>query len=218
MSEKENQNPDPRNFVTKSGIISYPHLFKPMPYKNSAPKFSATLLIPKEDKNGNPTDMSAVKNAIKKTKIDTWGADPKKWPADLILLIKDGDSEECQDNPECAGHWVLKTSSTEENPPQVIDREGDAITNPGDVYPGAICRLQLYAFPYGELDLKKRGERGITFVLKAVQKIKDGKALGNRKSAKEVFGAHEIEDDFPDMDESGDDQNFGADESDDIGF
>ena len=95
--------------------------------------------------------------------------------------------------PECKGCYVLKVRSKQK--PVVVDKDGNAIIDPAEVYGGAYGRASITFFGYNTA-----GSKGVGAALLAVQKLHDGEPFGTVGSA----------DDFNDgyTDASGDDDGF----------
>jgi hypothetical protein len=195
--EKED-NQDARRIVTPTFKASFPHLFKPSAIKGGEPKFSVTMLFPKDK------DLSVIKLAMKHAKIEEFGPNSKEWPDDLESPVLDGD--DFPDRQGYPGNWVIKASTGEEYPPEVIDEQGDEILNAKDFYPGCFARAQVFCrvWTFGK-------KQGIQFMLNGVKKVGDGKPFGGRKSVKDTFAKVEDDDyesDLDGSDDSGDDSDF----------
>jgi len=178
-------NQDPKFMVTGEVRVSYVHLFKAYANPNnrdSKPKFSATLLIPKNDV-ATRQRMDACMNAAVQEGI------PSKWngvrPPVIAYPIYDGDGARTNGDPfseECRGHWVM-TASTEQMP-EIVDLNMNPIINQSEVYSGMYARVSIRFFAY-----LNNGKRGVGCGLGNVQKTRDGEPLGGgRTSAVSDFG------------------------------
>jgi hypothetical protein len=83
-----------------------------------------------------------------------------------------------------AGAVFIRASN--EKKPGVIDARKNPIVNEADFYSGCYVRAHIHAFYYDN-----NGNKGISFGLDNVQKIRDGEPLGGRMKAEDVFGAVE---------------------------
>lgn len=84
-------------------------------------------------------------------------------------------------NPALAGSIVL--SSWSKLAPGVMDSTGkNPITQHDEIYGGCYCRAQLNGYAY-----EKGQNKGVSFGLLHLQKIKDGEAFGNRTRAEDAF-------------------------------
>jgi hypothetical protein len=71
--------------------------------------------------------------------------------------------------------WVIMSfSANEDRRPGIVDSKLQDIIDDSDVYSGAWYRAQVRAFAY-----EKAGNKGVSFGLQNVQKIKDDDPLGN---------------------------------------
>ena len=196
-AEKTSKN-EKQRIVTPEFRASYPHLFKPNSIKGSEPKYSITMLFPK---NG---DLSALKLAIKHAKIDFFGTDQKNWPTNLESPVTDGDLPKFADKEGYKGHWAIKASTNETSKPGVYDEQVNPIVDPAVFYPGCYARAQVFArvWEFGN-------KQGVHFILDHVQKTRDGKSFGGKKSGSEVFTPITGGNDAPDDDANDqDDQDF----------
>lgn len=180
---EKNEKRDECRILTPEFRLSYPALFKPSGMKGAVPKFSVTMLFKKT------ADLSSVKLAMKHAKINEFGPNKEEWPDDLASPVVDGDDPKHTDKEGYAGHWVIKATSNESQRPGVVDYpDCEPIIEQSEVYPGCYCRAQVFArvweFPQGS------GRYGIQFILDHVQKMKEGKPFGGKKSAKEAFAPH----------------------------
>ncbi len=170
-----------QKLVTPEFRVSYPHVFKATSMDGKNPKFSITMLYKKTQ------DLSALQLAVKHAKIALFGPDKEDWPK-MASPFKNGDSPENADKDGYKGHWAVKASSNENARPGVVNYpECDPITDPTEFYAGCYARASVFARVW-EFPLNS-GLYGIHFILDHVQKMKEGKPFGGKKSAKEAFGA-----------------------------
>lgn len=104
------------NFVTTGRVrLSYVHLDAPYlganADKNAKPKYSVTILIPKDDKKTMAALQVAYDEAYNEAVQSLWnGATPGK-----KYTIHDGDGTKVNTGepygPECKGHWVMTAST-----------------------------------------------------------------------------------------------------------
>lgn len=161
--------------LTPEFRVSFPHVFKANSIKGSKPKFSVTMLFPKD------SDITPIKGAMKMAKIAKFG--PKEnWPDDLETCVVDGDLLKFADREGYKGHWVIKASTNEDQKPGVVDENVVPITEPSKFYPGCYARAYVYAYIW-----EFGGKEGIGFILDHVQKTRDGKSFGGKKPADQVF-------------------------------
>lgn len=175
--------------VVAYGRLSYPHLFTPRKAnETAAPKYSATLLIPKTD----TTTIQLVQAAIQAAVQD--GVDRRvfKQPIDPAQTayppLRDGDTLTRNGEPrgpEFAGHWFIAAKASTSRKPSVVDQSVQPIIQEEEIYPGCYVNMaiQFYA-------LESSGNKGIFASLTGVQKVKDGERLDAAPvDATDVFSA-----------------------------
>ncbi len=172
--------------ITPEFRVSYPHVFKAQsPKPTDKPKFSVTMLFPKDSElmgqtvDGKPR---GIKEVIKNAKLAQFG-DKANWPEDLQSPVTDGDLPKHASKDGYKGHWVIKASTGEDQRPGVVDADGVPITEASTFYPGCYARAYVYAYAWEYM-----GKQGIGFILDHVQKTRDGKAFGGKKPVDQVFG------------------------------
>jgi len=172
--------------VTGEVRLSYCNVFTARaPLSGGDPKFSATILIPKSD----TATLQRIQSAIEAA---TQNGISKKWngqrPPVIPNPLHDGDgvrpSDGAEFGPECKGHWVITASANQDRPPQVVDAQRNPIINQAMVYSGMYAHVYINFYPYFAA-----GKKGIGCGLNAIQKTRDGEALGGvAKDANDVFG------------------------------
>lgn len=162
--------------------ISYEHLLKPYAQQPGAEeKYSATILIPKNDVATKQRLDAAVQAAISEGVTSKWGGVRPPQPS---VPIHDGDGLRPNGEAfgeECKGHWVMTASSKQRQ--DVVDMSMNPIIEPSEIYSGMYARVCLNFFAYNS-----NGKKGIGCGLGPVQKTRDGEPLGGRVSAAEAFG------------------------------
>ena len=163
-----------KKVITPMFRASFPSIDEPQSYKGQPPKYKITMLFDKKT-----TDMKDINRAIKNAKIEKFGADPARWPKSLKSPIRDGDLKD--DVAGYAGCWFI--TATSKSKPGLVDYpDRNPILEPGALYAGAYGRATLIAFYYDA-----EGNKGISFSLQNLQKIKDGKPFSGKKSATDDF-------------------------------
>ncbi len=167
---------DKMSVVTPEFRVSYPHVFKPSAMKGQAKaKYSITMLFDKAD------DLGVLKAAIHAAKIEKWGA-KDKWPANLKAPVSDGDSPKNAGKDGCAGHWIAKASANEESRPGVVDERALPMADQADFYAGCYAIAAIRASAW-----ENEFGYGVMLILDHVQKTRDGKPFGSKKSADQIF-------------------------------
>ena len=174
------------NTKVVTGIVrlSYEHVWEPASINGSNPKYSVSLIIPKDDVKTIAAINQAVDNAIKDGAAKFGGKIPPKGA--LKLPLRDGDTE--RDDEAYRNAYFVNANST--TAPQIVDRAVQPILDRNEVYSGCYARVSInfYAF-------NSDGNRGVACGLGNIQKVRDGEPLGGRTPAADDFST-ELEDDF----------------------
>lgn len=168
--------------------LSYVHLLEPYAVTNSGqePKYSVTILVPK-------TDTKTIQEIQRAINWATEDGVARRWngvrPPVIQTPIADGDGRRqngTEFSEECKGHYVFTAScKTGKGAPEVVDMNGNRLTNPRDIYSGMYGRVFVTFYAYN-----KAGHIGIGAYLGPVQKTKDGDPLGGgMPSAASIYGA-----------------------------
>lgn len=170
---------NPPRVVTGEVRLSYANIFEAKSIQGSKPKYSVSLIIPKDDTETLSKIEKAIDAAIEAGIGKFGGKRPNK--AALKLPLRDGDTE--RDDEAYAGAMFVNANST--TPPQVVGADLQPILDTSEVYSGCYARasISFYAF-------NTNGNRGIACGLGNIQKLRDGEPLGgNRISAEADFGS-----------------------------
>lgn len=170
--------------ITPPFRVSFPVVFKPKSFQNQEPKFSITMLFSED------TDLKPLKRAVKNAAVEKWGEDQSKWPKKLRLPFRDGAEKE---DMEGYGGGVIFVSATSKIQPGLVDARRERIIDESQFYAGCWARAELIAFAY---DVS--GNKGVSFSLQNLQKIRDDKPFSGRKAAEDVFDV--IDDGSDDID------------------
>lgn len=178
-----NQN-EATKVVTGVVRLSYANVWEPVSIKGGTPKFSVSLIIPKDDEKALAAINAAIDAAIQDGVSKFGGKIPNR--AALKLPLRDGDIE--RDDEAYTGSYFVNANST--TAPQIVDRAVQPILDRGEVYSGCYARVSInfYAF-------NTNGNRGVACGLGNIQKVKDGDPLSGKSSAVADF-ATELDDDF----------------------
>lgn len=163
--------------------ISYPQVFEPKGFNGGTPKYSIVMLFDKK------SDLSGLKKAALTAMIDEFG--PKeKWPKKFRLPFRDGDEEK----PGVDGYeGCIFISASSIDKPGVVDAKfitgpdgkptTDEITKAdGRLYAGCYARATLRAYGYDTA-----GNKGVSFGLLNIQKLRDGKPFSGRMAPVQEF-------------------------------
>lgn len=166
--------------VTPVFRLSYPHLFeKHYNELGKRDQYDLVMLFDKKDKAA----LKEMYDLMAKTAKFKFGVNTKG----LKNPFKDGDTAENQagelikeKNPSYEGMMVL--SSWSKNQPGVVNHKNQIILDHDEVYGGCYCKAQLNCYAY-----ETGGNRGVSFGLLHVQKIKDGAPFGSRTRPEDAF-------------------------------
>ncbi|WP_312099035.1 DUF2815 family protein [Corynebacterium dentalis] len=173
--------------VTVYGRLSYAHLNTPhAPNDQAEAKYSATLLIDKNDHEA----ISAVTAAIKAAVDDGVSRNTFTQPIDPTHTkyppLRDGDAPNDSGEPrgqEFAGHAFIAAKNKKQ--PMVVNAQRQPVLDPDEVYSGCYVNMAVEFYAYSN-----SGNKGIGASLIGVQKVKDGDRLGGEPpKAEDVFSA-----------------------------
>lgn len=183
---------DPQSVVTGEVRLSFVSLITPRPAQDEddSPSYGCLVLIPKSDEATLKKLRRAEKAAEEYGKTAKWNGKIPKY--DSIIRDADEEWDDIDEAPEMKGHMFMWVKSRQR--PGIVDRNVEPIIDPTEVYSGMYARLSLRAFPYAA-----SGNKGVSFGLNHVQKVRDGEMLGGRTRAEDVF------DELDDGDEEDDD-------------
>ena len=167
---------------------SYVNAWEPKSINGGAPKYSASLIIPKSDTKTIEKIQAAIQAAYEEGQGKLKG-NGKSVPALSVLKtpLRDGDAERPDDEAYADSYFVNANSGTA---PGIVDADRNPIIDRSEVYSGVYGRasINFYAF-------NSNGNKGIACGLNNLQKIRDGEPLGGKTRAEDDF-ATEDDDDF----------------------
>ena len=189
MENTANKNAvNPAKVITGVCRLSYANIWQAKSINGGAPKYSASVLIPK----GDTKTVAKVKAAIQAAYEEGEGklkGNGKTAPslASLKTPLRDGDTER-PDDEAYAGHWFINANSN--TAPGVVDSNREPIYDTSEIYSGVYARVSLsfYAF-------NSNGNRGIACALQNIQKVRDGEPLGGKSKAEDDFNDNFTSDD-----------------------
>ncbi len=167
---------------------SYANIWEPKSINGGAPKYSVSLIIPKDDIETVDKIKAAIKAAYAEGEGKLKGNGKSVPPLTAIKNpLRDGDAERPDDEAYANSYFVNANSPTA---PQVVNAQVQPITDHSEVYSGVYGRasISFYAF-------NSNGNRGIACGLNNLQKISDGEPLGGRATAASDFTT-DADDDF----------------------
>ncbi len=171
--------------VTGKARLSYAHVWEPASVNGSTPKYSVSVIIPKNDTDTVNRINAAIEAAITEGVGKFGGKKPNK--AALKLPLRDGDTDRPDDEAYRNAFFINCNSTTA---PQIVDRSVQPILDREEVYSGCYARVSINFYAYNS-----SGNKGIAAGLGNIQKIADGEPLGGKTNARDEFSSLD-DDDF----------------------
>lgn len=167
-------------------VMSYLNVNEPKtPIGGGTPKYSVSLIIPKDDTETVRKIKAAIEAAYQEGQGKLKGSGRSVPALSAIKTpLRDGDQERPDDEAYAGSYFVNANSSTK---PGVVDRDLQPIIETSELYSGIIGRASINFYAYNS-----NGNRGIACGLNNLQKLSDGTPLGGHSRA---------EDDFADLDD-----------------
>jgi len=161
-----------QKILTPEFRVSFPKMFKPEAGMNGEGPayYSLVMLFPKD------TDLTALKTAAQNAIKEKWG---DKKPANLRSPFRDGDEKELDGY---AGQIYITCKSKDK--PGLVNAAVEKITDEADFFAGCYARATLTCYAYDQ-----NGNRGVSFGLQNVQKLRDGEPFGSKRKAEDDFEA-----------------------------
>lgn len=174
MSEEQKK----KTLVTPVFRLSWPTLFSPRvdPKKpDQKPRYSCTMIFEKG------TNLSKLETAVEEAVKEKWGASP---PRKIKRPFNDGDEKEMEEY-----HGNVWMSSWTTIKPKVFNIDKEEVEDPGDIYPGCLCKAVVHAYAYSN------EQNGVNFTLHAIMKVGDAERFGGSgMSAEDALKAFDEED------------------------
>ncbi len=184
-------NASPTVITGRRTRLSYIQLFEPKGFDGSKPVYSASLIIPKDDKRTLDLVRSAVKAAYEGGTYKLRGSG-KITPSmdDINLPLNDGDKKRPND-PAYANSFYINAKNQDQ--PRLFGTDGEEVTNHSDIYSGcyARCKIQFYCY-------NRNGNKGIAASLLGLRKSADGEPLGGSVCTPDDF---DLDEDYDDEDD-----------------
>ena len=183
-----------KNYITPTKVItgvntrwSYANVWEAKSINGGKPKFSVSLIIPKDDTATVNKIKAAIQSAYEEGQSKLKGSG-KTVPALSVLKtpLRDGDLER-PDDEAYAGCYFINANSA--SAPGIVDSDRQPVIDRSEVYSGVYGRasINFYAF-------NSNGNKGIACGLNNLQKIKDGEPLGGKSRAEDDFATADDED------------------------
>ena len=166
---------------------SYANVWEPKAINGGTPKYSVSLIIPKDDTATVAKIKASLEAAYKEGEAKLKGNGRSVPPLTAIKNpLRDGDLER-PDDPAYANAYFINANSA--TPPGIVDAARQEIFDHSEVYSGVYGKASItfYAF-------NSNGNKGIACGLNNLQKIRDGEPLGGKASAASDFATDEDND------------------------
>lgn len=166
---------------------SYANVWQAKSINGGTPKYSVSLIIPKDDVATVNKVKAAIQAAYEEGESKLKG-NGRTVPALSAIKtpLRDGDTERPDDETYKNCYFINANSATA---PGIVDADRQPIIDHSEVYSGVYGRasINFYAF-------NSNGNKGIACGLNNLQKIRDGGPLGGKSRAEDDFA--DIDDDF----------------------
>jgi len=155
--------------------VSFPSVFEPKGYNGGPEKYSVVMLFDSD------ADLTAMKTILREAATEKWGT---KLPPNLRNAFRDGkEKSELQGY----GEGVTFATASSKQKPGLVDQAVQQIMDRGEFYAGCYARATVTAFAYDQ-----QGNRGVSFGLGNLQKVKDGERFDGRTNAEDDFEAEDV--------------------------
>lgn len=191
--------------ITPEATLSYPYLYD----KDKNGKYTATFIF------AEGTDLTALKRAAVAVAVERWGDKAKTMLRDGTLRSPFRTDVAKKGYAEGSTFFAART----ERQPGVVSRIPDPetgkpmpITSKEEMYPGVVVIGSVVPFAYD-----KEGNKGVSFALNNIQKVRDGERIDGREAASEEFDADEsAAADLSDLTGEGEAETSGEDNLEDL--
>ena len=167
--------------ITGTVRLSYAHIWEPYGKKDDGKKYSAMLLIPKDDTETLLNIKEAVEAAYIEgsERLKNKGAKVAPSLGAIKTPLHDGD-EEHPGEELYAGMMYLNAGNR--YPVKVWNSEGEQIEDHDEIYSGCYVKASIEFYAYNT-----EGGKGIAASLRQIMKVSDGEKLGGDGSVTNDF-------------------------------
>lgn len=168
--------PKNEKILTPLFRVSFPTVNEPKSLNGGPLKYSLVMLFPKG------TDLSKLETAVLAAIHGKWGTDKTKWP-ELRSPFRKGTEKQYDGYDDD----LVFISASSKNKPGLVDNRKQRIIDPGEFYGGCWAHATVNAFAYD-----KMGNKGVSFGLQNIIKMKDGDHFGGKVKAEDDFDGIEM--------------------------
>lgn len=178
---------DIKKVMTPKFRVAFASVFNARSQENedgteSKPKYSLVMIFDEDE------DLAKMTKLAKQAAKDKWG---DKIPRSArVNPFRDGGEKEDEGIEGFEEGMQFATASTFFRP-GIVDKDREAIIDQDEFYSGCYARATVTAYAY-----EVKGNKGCSFGLMNIQKLKDGDQLSGRTSAEDDFGDDDDEDDW----------------------
>ena len=166
---------------------SYANVWDPKAIDGGKPKYSVSLIIPKDDEVTVNKIKAAIQAAYEEGQSKLKGNGKSVPPLTAIKTpLRDGDLERPDDETYANSYFINANSGTA---PGIVDADRNPILDRSEMYSGVKGRASINLYAYNV-----NGNRGIACGLNNLQKISDGTPLGGKSRAEDDFDTEDDED------------------------
>jgi hypothetical protein len=178
--------------LTPEFRVSHPNVFEAKTNDlNGKKEYSLVAIFAKG------ADLSDLKKAAEAAATERWGADKSKWPPNIRSPFrKCSERWKNEDSKQIipAGYeegdaFFITFKANEQFKPGVVDQNVKDIIEPREFYPGCYARASIRPFAYPSPKAKgpATANKGVSFGLNHVQKLRDGDPLGGSSRPTDDF-------------------------------
>jgi hypothetical protein len=174
--------------ITPIFRVSFPNVFEKKAFQGGTAKYSLVMLFPKEfDDEEEQFRFDEMRRIANKALRDKWSSDESfnRVKDKLKNPFRDGDVEKPDIDGYQSATFVVASSLIQ---PPIVDSSLEEIINPDDFYAGCYARAEVNAYAFDTA-----GNRGVSFGVNCIMKVKDGESFGGRTDPKSAFGAFKTE-------------------------
>ncbi len=189
--------------ITGKVRLSYANIWEAKEDDNGVPKYSTSILLPKDDKE-TLRKYKAIIDALKEQAKAKYGG---KLPAKFHTPLRDGDDERPDDEAYAGCFFFNASSKSKPGIAKPVGRDADGktkfqeITDTTEVYSGCYVKVSVNFYLFDQ-----KGNKGIAAGLNNIVKVQDGEPLGGgRANVNDEFSDEDFEDV---VDISDDDDDF----------
>ena len=156
----------------KNCRLSYAYIWEPATFKNQdkdKERYSASLIISKNDKATIAQIKKAVEQAKDEGKLKLWGGVIPN-PANFGEPLHDGDIEKAMKDAAYENAFFINAKNKRK--PGVFDQHCRPITDETKVYSGCYCNVDVAFYPYDNTGC------GVSASLVQIQLVREGEPLG----------------------------------------